>query len=167
MTKNIGIGVEPPKKGCNDRKCPFHGEFAPRGKVFLGTVLAKDTHRTATVEWDYSVAVPKYERTERRRTKIRVHNPECIDASVGDIVRISETRPISKTKNFVIIENMGKEKGFIQKMEAREEAKVKDKPEEEPEAEDIKEGSKTQEEQKEKLPEDTRHDVDDTEEDTE
>ncbi len=65
----------------------------------------------------------KYERYEKKRTKLHVHNPECIDANIGDIVRIAETRPISKTKNFVIIENLGKEKCFVEKLEAMEEEK--------------------------------------------
>jgi len=125
--KNIGIDVKTPEKECKDKKCPFHGELKLRGRTFTGVVLAKDTHRTVTVEWEYTVLVPKYERSETRRTKIHVHNPSCIDAQIGDIVRISETRPLSKTKNFVIIENLGKEKGFVEKMAAREEAKVKEK----------------------------------------
>ena len=114
-------------KECSDKKCPFHGDIKLRGRTFTGVVLAKDAHRTATIEWSYPVLVPKYERNEIRRTKIHVHNPECVDANIGDIVKVSETRPLSKTKNFVIIKNLGKEKGFMEKIEAREEAKVKEK----------------------------------------
>lgn len=125
-TKNIGIDVEPPKEECSDRNCPFHGEINVKGRSFTGTILKKDLHQTATVEWTYKKMVPKYERKETRRTRIRVHNPKCINADVGDIVRIMQTRPISKTKNFVVIENLGKEKGFIEKMEGREEAKAKE-----------------------------------------
>lgn len=124
---SIGIDVKAPEKECTDKKCPFHGNIRPRGKLFTGTVIARDTGRTATVEWTYSVLVPKYERKEIRRTKIHVHNPQCIDAKIGDIVRIAETRPISKTKNFVIIENFGQKKGFREEMEAREEAKFREK----------------------------------------
>jgi len=122
-----------------EKKCPFHGDVKLRGRTFTGVVLAKDAHRTATIEWSYPVSVLKYERSETRRTKIHVHNPECIDANIGDVVKVSETRPLSKTKNFVIIENLGKEKGFIEKLEAREEAKVKEKPKEEKETEEKKE----------------------------
>lgn len=109
---------------CEDKKCPFHGNLSIRGRTFTGVIIAKDTHKTATVEWSYKFLIPKYERKEIRRSKIRVHNPPCIDANVGDIVKISETRPLSKTKNFVIIENLGKEKGFEEKMEAEEESKM-------------------------------------------
>lgn len=124
QTKNIGIDVKPPKEKCEDKKCPFHGNIKPRGRIFTGVILTKDTHRTATIEWTYPILVPKYERSETRRTKIHVHNPACIDADIGDIVKVSETKPLSKTKNFVIIENMGKKKGFIEEMAAREEATV-------------------------------------------
>ena len=129
--KNIGFNVKPPKKECEDSKCPFHGTLKPRGRIFTGVVLAKDTHRTATIEWTYSIQIPKYERSEVRRTKIHVHNPSCIDADMGDIVSVAETRPLSKTKNFVIIENLGKKKGFIEELAAREEATVEggEKPE--------------------------------------
>ncbi len=133
--KNIGIDVKAPKKACEDKKCPFHGNVKPRGKIFTGVVLAKDAHKTATIEWSYSIAVPKYERTETRRTKIHAHNPSCIDADVADVVRIAETRPLSKTKTFVIVENLGKKKGFIEELSAREEATVEGAQKAEPKGE--------------------------------
>jgi len=40
---------------------------------------------------------------ERRYSKVKAHNPDEIDAKVGDVVTIMETRPISKTKNFIVI----------------------------------------------------------------
>jgi len=146
------------EKKCTDKKCPFHGNIKLRGKSFVGVVLAKDTHKTATVEWDYPIVIPKYERSETRRTKIHVHNPSCIDANVGDIVKIHETRPLSKTKKFVIIENLGKKKGFIEEMAAREEATVEGetKPETkekgEKESEEEKESKEEKEQQKNKQP---------------
>ncbi len=139
------------EKQCTDKKCPFHGNIKLRGKSFTGVVLAKDTHNTATVEWSYPVVIPKYERSETRRTKIHVHNPSCIDADIGDIVKIQETRPLSKTKKFVIVENMGKKKGFIEELAAREEATVEGAAEpetkkspEKPEKETMKEENKTE-----------------------
>ncbi len=111
-----------PKEVCNDSKCPFHGTTRIRGRSFTGTVVKRDAHRTATVEWGYMIKVPKYERSEKRRTKVHVHNPSCINAEIGDVVKIAETRPLSKTKNFVIVEKYGKEKGFERKAEAKAEA---------------------------------------------
>jgi len=127
MIKNIGIKVKQPGIECNDKKCPFHGNLAVRGRGFVGTIIKKDLHGTATIEWTYKHLIPKYERKETRRTRLHVHNPKCINAEVGDIVRIMQTKPISKTKNFVVIENLGKEKGFAERMAAKGEAKFKEK----------------------------------------
>ncbi len=124
MKNKIGIDVKVPSKECEDKKCPFHGNLNIKKSFFKGVVVSKDTHKTVAVEWSYRVFVPKYERYETRRTKILVHNPSCINANVGDLVRIALTRPISKTKTHVIIENFGREKGFGKELEAREEAKI-------------------------------------------
>ena len=43
---------------------------------------------------------------EKRKTKITVHIPECIDIKKQDKVKIGECRPISKTKKFVIIDKI-------------------------------------------------------------
>lgn len=120
--KDIGLDVKAPKKKCEDRKCPFHGSLKVHDKLFQGVVISKDTNRTATVEWNYRVFIPKYERHESRRTKIRVHNPPCVDAQLGEIVKVAHTRPLSKTKNCVIVCKVGVEKSFVEEMEAREEA---------------------------------------------
>ena len=53
------------------------------------------------------------------------HNTICINAKEGDIVKIMECRPLSKSKNFVIVEVLGKERLFKERMEAEEESKVK------------------------------------------
>jgi small subunit ribosomal protein S17 len=127
-TKNIGMEIKAPKKTCVDKKCPFHGETKVRGRTFTGTVIAARMQRTATIEWTRKVKVQKYERYMSKRTRIKAHNPDCIKSEEGDIVKIMETRPLSKTVTFVIVENLGKEKGFAQRMEALEESKKK-KPE--------------------------------------
>ncbi len=104
--KNIGIQVEAPKETCNDRNCPFHGKLSLRGRMFMGKVTSSKSHKTASVSWDWKKIIPKYERYEKKRTKVRAHNPPCIDAKEGDRVRIMESRKLSKTKNFVIIEKL-------------------------------------------------------------
>ena len=104
--KNIGIEVEAPKESCVDAHCPFHGEIKVRGRIFTGMVIKTDTHKSATVQWTRRHYLPKYERYELRRSKIRVHNPDCMKAMTGDKVKIAECRPISKTKHFVIIEKV-------------------------------------------------------------
>lgn len=94
-----------------------------RGRSFVGTVISARMQKTATVEWGRRVDLPKYERYTTRRTRVKAHNPENIRAEEGDIVRIRECRPLSKTKNFMIVEKLGKQKGFAQRMEALEAGK--------------------------------------------
>lgn len=125
MKKSIGVDVNQPKDRCTDRKCPFHGNLALRGRSFVGTVVSDKMHNTAIVEWNRRHLLTKYERYEKRKTRLKVHNPECINAKEGDIVKIMECRPLSKTKNFTIIENMGKEKGYRERMEAAEQSRIK------------------------------------------
>lgn len=125
VTRKIGIVLEEPKQKCNDAKCPFHGKLTVRGRRFIGTALSTRMRKTAVIEFERTYFLPKYERYEKRRTRLKAHNPACIAAKDGNIVEIMECRPLSKTKNFVIIQKLGEEKGFKEKMAAREAAKVK------------------------------------------
>jgi small subunit ribosomal protein S17 len=90
-------------KECKDKHCAAHKSISTRGRTFRGLVIKTNAHATAVIEWSRPYYLPKFERYEKRRTKIKVHNPECMDAREGDWVTIKETRPISKTKHFVII----------------------------------------------------------------
>ncbi|VVB80918.1 30S ribosomal protein S17 [uncultured archaeon] len=101
-----------------------------RGRTFTGIVLEARMQSTATVEWPRRKYVSKYERYEKKRTRIKAHNPKDIDAKKGDIVKVEECRPISKTKHFTIIEKLGHEKLFEAKQEMMEESKVKREKEE-------------------------------------
>lgn len=77
-------------------------KLSTRGRRFTGVVISDKMTKTVTVEWERRKFVKKYERYEKRRTRIKAHNPDEIDAEKGDVVVIEETRPISKTKNFVV-----------------------------------------------------------------
>lgn len=96
-----------------------------RGRSFVGTVVSSKMQDTVTISWDRKRFVKKYERYENRRSKLKAHNPKDMNAKEGDVVRVMECRPISKTKNFMVIEVLGKERGFAERMEAEDEAKVK------------------------------------------
>ena len=124
-TKNAGSDIKKPKKECQEKNCPFHGSLRCRGRTFTGTVVSAKMQKTVTVEWEWKHYLKKYERYEKRRTKLKVHNPECINAKEGNLVNIMECRPLSKTKNFVVVEVLGRERGFEQRMEAEEESKFK------------------------------------------
>lgn len=92
-----------PLKKCEDKNCPYHGSLKVRGRYLQGKVVSDKMHRTVTIERHFLKYVPKYNRYTRKKTKIHAHNPECIDAKVGMTVLIGETRPLSKTKNFVVL----------------------------------------------------------------
>ncbi len=102
--KNVGMGFDLPKEKCEDDvNCPFHGNLKLRGRIFTGTVIKRSPHKTVTVEWPRTSYIQKYERYEKKRTRVKAHNPLCLNAMIGDKVTIVETKPISKTKNFVIV----------------------------------------------------------------
>ncbi len=145
MNKEI-FGIAAPEKECNDQKCPFHGVLNVKKKSFVGTIISSKMHNSAVIEMGRRIVIPKYERYAKRRTRIHVHNPECINAQEGDIVKVFLTRPISKTINFVIVENMGKEKHYEENKELLEEGKIKSEDQEENNKE---EPSKEVEEEKE------------------
>jgi small subunit ribosomal protein S17 len=81
----------------------------PRGRTFVGNVISDKMSKTVTVEWERRVYVPKYERYEKKKSRVKAHNPDEIGAKKGDVVKITETRPLSKTKNFIIVEIVGQE----------------------------------------------------------
>lgn len=105
-SKGIGIKVKEPKTDCQDERCPFHGRLPVRGMVIDGRVVSTRAQKTAIIEKDYLHFIPKYQRYERRHSRISAYNPECIAAKEGDVVKIAECRPISKTKAFVVVEKV-------------------------------------------------------------
>ena len=104
MTKDIGLDVQSPSEECDDINCPFHGNLSVRGQVLVGTVLSDDRDKTVTIQRKYERLIKKYQRYEKRQSKISAHNPPCINAKEGDVVKIAECHPLSKTKSFVVIE---------------------------------------------------------------
>ena len=82
----------------------IESEYSIRGGTFVGRVVSDKMDKSATVRWEYAEKVPKFERYERRNTKISVHVPEGVELEEGDSVRVGETKPISKTKSHVVME---------------------------------------------------------------
>ena len=102
--RDIGLDVASPDETCDDPKCPFHGKLPVRGQVFDGVVVSDKMTDTVVVLREFEKKVPKYERYEKRRSKVHAHNPPCLKAKAGDAVKIAECRPLSKTKSFVVVE---------------------------------------------------------------
>ena len=88
----------------NKQKRPI----AVRGARLVGKVVSDKSKKTVVVERDVTKKITKYKRLARGRSRIQAHNPDEIGAKVGDIVRIGETRKISKTKSWTVIEIISK-----------------------------------------------------------
>jgi len=74
-----------------------------RRKVRTGDVVSDAMDKTVVVRISTQVRHPLYGKIIRRSTKLKAHD-ETNDAHVGDVVRIVETRPLSKTKRWRVVE---------------------------------------------------------------
>ena len=101
---DIGVPFIAPQATCDDKHCPFHAGLKLRGRSFEGKVIRNVIHKTTIIEFPRRFYLPKYERFEKRRTRIKAHVPPCLPIVKGDTIKIMESRPISKTKNFVAFE---------------------------------------------------------------
>lgn len=104
------LSLKKPRKSCDDRNCPFHGTLKVRGRILEGTVIGTKMDKSVIVKRDYQFYVPKFKRYERRHSHIPAHNPPCLSVKEGDVVKVAECRPISKTVSFVVIEKLEEEK---------------------------------------------------------
>jgi small subunit ribosomal protein S17 len=68
-----------------------------------GLVVSSAEDKTITVRVDVMMAHPKYKKIMRRSVKLRAHD-EANTANVGDVVRVVECRPLSKTKRWRLVE---------------------------------------------------------------
>ena len=107
--RDIGIDVAAPKRepALGDTMNPFNGTLTVRGSVIVGTVVSAKMQGTAIVEKQHERKDVKYERIEKRTRRYAAHVPSNIDVKAGDEVVIAECRPLSKTVNFVVVENRG------------------------------------------------------------
>ncbi|OGV44236.1 MAG: 30S ribosomal protein S17 [Legionellales bacterium RIFCSPHIGHO2_12_FULL_42_9] len=74
-------------------------------RVITGKVISDKMNKTIVVLVERTVTHPKYKKIMRLRSKIYAHD-EHEDCKIGDIVKVRESRPISKTKNWVLIEKV-------------------------------------------------------------
>ena len=74
-----------------------------RRKTRVGKVISESMEKTAVVVIDRLVKHPRYKRYVRRRKKYTIHDQEN-QCRVGDVVRFMETRPLSKSKRWRLIE---------------------------------------------------------------
>ena len=72
-------------------------------RQITGTVIKKAGDKTATVLVERRVLHPRYHKTVKRFKKYLVHD-ENNEANMGDTVTAIECRPLSKSKNFRLLE---------------------------------------------------------------
>ncbi|HOF40151.1 MAG TPA: 30S ribosomal protein S17 [Candidatus Hydrogenedentes bacterium] len=79
--------------------------MAERGqtKVRVGVVTSNAMDKTVTVAVERTVPHPLYKKAVKRTKKFKAHDQEN-NCNVGDVVRIAETRPLSKTKRWRVTE---------------------------------------------------------------
>ncbi len=86
-----------------DQTTPPDEERPNRRKVREGTVVSVAMEKTAVVSVVERVRHPRYAKTVQRTKRVHAHD-EANDLKVGDRVRVAETRPVSKTKRWRVVE---------------------------------------------------------------
>jgi len=79
-------------------------------RILIGTVTSDKTDKTVTVKVERKVKHPLYGKIIRRSKKYHAHD-EANTYKMGDTVRIEETKPISKTKTWKVIDTVQASKG--------------------------------------------------------
>ena len=80
-----------------------------RKKVLQGIVVSDKSDKTITVKTERQIAHPLYKKYYKKSKKVTAHdeNNEC---GIGDIVKVQEIRPLSRTKRWNLIEILEKAK---------------------------------------------------------
>ena len=78
-------------------------------KTRIGVVTSNKMTKTITVKVERKVKHPIYGKFVKKSTSFHAHDDKN-EASIGDIVRIMETRPLSKTKRWRLVEIVEKVK---------------------------------------------------------
>jgi len=78
-------------------------------KTRIGTVSSTKMEKTITVAVERKVKHPIYGKFLNKTTKFHAHD-EKNECTVGDVVKIMETRPLSKTKRWRLVEVIEKAK---------------------------------------------------------
>lgn len=78
-------------------------------KTRMGRVVSNKMDKTIVVAVETQVAHPLYKKRVKQTTKFKAHdaNNEC---RIGDVVRVMETRPLSKDKRWRLVEIVTKAK---------------------------------------------------------
>jgi small subunit ribosomal protein S17 len=77
-------------------------------RSIIGQVVSDKMNKTIVVQVDRKVKHPMYGKYVKRTSKMYVHDEEN-SSRVGDVVRIQQTRPLSKTKRWKLVEILKRE----------------------------------------------------------
>ena len=72
-------------------------------RVLTGKVVSNSRDKTISVLVERKVRHPIYKKYIKRSTKVHAHD-EKNECGLGDVVRVSESKPFSKTKNWALVE---------------------------------------------------------------
>jgi small subunit ribosomal protein S17 len=81
-------------------------------RILVGTIVSDKTDKTVTVKVERKERHPLYGKIIRRSKKYHAHD-EGNEFKPGDVVRIEETRPISKTKTWKVLDRVQAGKGQV------------------------------------------------------
>ena len=134
-------------------------------KVRTGTVVRTKSDKTTIVEMVWKQRHRLYRKQMRRVARFYVHDP-LSQCQLGDIVRIQETRPISKTKRWRLLEILERHLvAEVPPIELESDADVILAPEEETETEEIVDEAAAEEESEDDDTEDEDESQEESEED--
>jgi small subunit ribosomal protein S17 len=72
-------------------------------RILTGRVVSNSRDKTIAVLVERKVRHPIYKKYIKRSTKVHAHD-EKNECGLGDLVRVSESKPFSKTKNWALVE---------------------------------------------------------------
>ena len=72
-------------------------------RVLTGKVVSNSRDKTIAVLVERNVRHPIYKKYIKRSTKVHAHD-EKNECGLGDVVKVSESKPFSKTKNWALVE---------------------------------------------------------------
>ncbi|KTD62593.1 30S ribosomal protein S17 [Legionella spiritensis] len=72
-------------------------------RTAVGKVVSDKMQKTIVVLVERTVKHPKYGKIMKRRTKLHAHDENQV-SKIGNTVKIRESRPLSKTKTWVLVE---------------------------------------------------------------
>jgi small subunit ribosomal protein S11e len=110
--KNVGLGFKTPKAAINgkyvDKKCPFTGNVSIRGRLMRGIVHSIKSKPSIVIRRNYLHYVQKYQRYQKRHKNFTVHCSPAFEPNVGDEVIVGQTRPLSKTIRYNVLQHIVK-----------------------------------------------------------